>query len=75
LPRALEGPALTAVLLLFVVAAGSDRKNALPASGRVLNLVCELQQTNGGDAPDAELRASVIARLSAAITGLRTELD
>jgi hypothetical protein len=72
-PRAMESTTLTALLLLFLVAA-EDKGKALPASGRVLNLVTELQQHQTGGADDTKLRASLIARLSAALTGLRNEL-
>jgi hypothetical protein len=73
-PRAMESTTLTALLLLFIVAT-SDREKALPATGRVLNLVCELQQGHAGEQTDAKQRASLITRLSAALSGLRGELD
>jgi hypothetical protein len=73
-PRAMENTTLTALLLLFLVAA-EDKDKALPASGRVLNLVCELQQHQDGKLADSTIRASLISRLSAALTGLRNELD
>ena len=73
-PRAMESTTLTALLMLFIVAT-SDREKALPATGRVLNLVSELQQTHDGPLSDATQRASLISRLSAALTGLRRELD
>jgi hypothetical protein len=41
----------------------------------VLNLVCELQQHQDGKLADSTIRASLISRLSAALTGLRNELD
>jgi hypothetical protein len=61
-------------MLLFIVATG-DRKDALPATGEVLNLVCELQQDHDGAKTDAKQRACLITRLSAALSGLRGELD
>ena len=70
----MESTTLTALLLLFIVAT-SDRQKALPATGRVLNLVCELQQAHDGAQTDARQRASLITRLSAALSGLRGELD
>ncbi len=70
----MESTTLTALLLLFV-AATTDREKALPATGQVLNLVCELQQPHDGGTTDAKQRASVITRLSAALSGLRGELD
>ena len=73
-PRAIEGTTLTALLLLFIVAT-SDREKALPATGQVLNLVCALQQSDDGARADLKLRASLISRLSAALSGLRGELD
>jgi hypothetical protein len=73
-PRAMENTTVTALLLLFVVATG-DRKEALPATGEVLNLVCALQQAHDGEGTDAKQRASLITRLSAALSGLRGELD
>jgi hypothetical protein len=72
-PRAMENTTLTALLLLFLVAA-EDKEKALPASGRVLNLVCELQQHQDRLPADSAVRASLISRLSAALTGLRNEL-
>jgi hypothetical protein len=72
-PRAMENTTLTALLLLFLVAA-EDKEKALPTSGRILNLVCELQQHQDGKPTDSTTRASVISRLSAALTGLRNEL-
>ena len=73
-PRAMESRTVTALLLLFVVAT-SDRKEALPATGEVLNLVCALQQAHDGAQSDAKERASVITRLSAALSGLRGKFD
>jgi len=73
-PRAMENTTLTALLLLFLVAA-EDKDKALPASGRVLNLVCELQQHQDGAVEDGNARANLISRLSAALIGLRRELD
>jgi hypothetical protein len=72
-PRAMENTTLTALLLLFLVAA-EDKEKALPASGRVLNLVCELQQHQDDTAQDGKIRANLISRLSAALAGLRNEL-
>jgi uncharacterized lipoprotein YmbA len=54
--------------------AAEDKDKALPASGRVLNLVCELQQHQDGVQADVTTRASLISRLSAALNGLRNEL-
>jgi len=71
----MESTTLTALLLLFIVATTSDRQKALPATGRLLNLVCELQQNHDGAERDASQRASLITRLSSAISGLRGELD
>ncbi len=73
-PGAMENTTLTALLLLFLVAA-EDKEKALPASGRVLNLVCELQQHQAGASADLNMRASLITRLSAALAGLRNDLD
>jgi hypothetical protein len=73
-PRAMESTTLTALLLLFIVAT-SDREKALPTTGRVLNLVCELQQNHDSAQSDAQHRAYLITRLSAALRGLRREFD
>jgi hypothetical protein len=73
-PRAMESTTLTALLLLFIVAT-SDRAKALPATGRVLDLVCELQHIHEGAQPDEKQRASLITRLSAALSGLRGDFD
>ena len=72
-PRSMESPTVTALLLLFIVAT-SDRNEALPATGEVLNLVCALQQAHDGAETDTKHRASLIARLSEALSGLRSEL-
>jgi hypothetical protein len=72
--RAMESTTLTALLLLFIVAT-TDRQKALPATGRVLTLVSELQYNHDGAQPDAKERASLITRLSEALSGLRGELD
>ncbi len=73
-PHAMESTTLTALLLLFIVST-TDRAKALPATGQVLNLVCELQHNHDGAQTDKTQRASVITRLSAALSGLRGELD
>ncbi|MBW4024437.1 MAG: hypothetical protein HIU92_15150 [Proteobacteria bacterium] len=73
-PRAMENTTLTAVLLLFLVAA-DDREKAMPASGRVINLISELQQLRADTSTGDGLRASIIKRLSDAITVLRRDLD
>lgn len=72
--RAKESTTLTALLLLLIVAT-NERETALPATGRVLNLVCELQKSHDATDANADLRASVISRLSAALTGLRGALE
>jgi hypothetical protein len=72
--RAMDSTTVTALLLLFAVAT-SDRAKALPATGQVLNLVCELQQTHESGQTDTTERASLITRLSAALSGLRSEFD
>lgn len=70
----MENTTLTAVLLLFLVAA-DDREKAMPASGRVINLISELQQLRADTSTGDGLRASIIKRLSDAITVLRRDLD
>jgi hypothetical protein len=72
-PRAMESTTLTALLLLAIVST-SDRENMLPGTGRVLNLVCALQQDRDSPPADVAERASVITRLCAALSGLRGEL-
>jgi hypothetical protein len=73
-PRAMESTTVTALLLLFIVATG-DRKDALPSTGEVLNLVCALEQDQDGAPTNAKQRAGLVTRLSAALSGLRGELD
>jgi hypothetical protein len=73
-PQAMESTTLTALLLLLIVAT-TDRETALPTTGRVVNLVCELQQNHDGPQSDAKLRASVISRLSEALACLRGTLN
>jgi hypothetical protein len=72
-PRVMESTTLTALLLLAIVST-SDRDKMLPATGRVLNLVCALQQDHDGAPADVAERASVITSLCAALSGLRGEL-
>lgn len=72
--QAMESTTLTALLLLLIVAT-TDRQKALPSTGRVLNLVCELQQNHTGAKSDAKMRASVISQLSEALAGLRRTLN
>jgi hypothetical protein len=72
--QAIESTTLTALLLLLIVAT-TDRQKALPTTGRVLNLVCELQHDHTGAQSDAKLRASVISQLSEALAGLRRTLN
>lgn len=73
-PPAMESTTLTALLLLLVVAT-TERQTALPATGRIVNLVCELQQNHDGAQGDTKLRASVISRLSEALACLRGTLN
>ncbi|WP_419758587.1 hypothetical protein [Acidisoma sp.] len=70
----MESTTVTALLLLFVMATG-DRKDALPATGEVLNLVFALQKPRDGAETDATQRASLVARLSAVLSDLRHDLD
>lgn len=70
----MESTTVTALLLLFVVATG-DRKEALPATGEVINLVFALQQAHDAPETDTTRRASLIARLSAVLSDLRHDLD
>ncbi|GAB0116763.1 hypothetical protein [Acidisoma sp. 7E03] len=65
----MENATLTALLLLLVAAA--ERRQALPATGRIVNLVCALRETS----EDATVRASVVSRLSEALACLRGTLN
>jgi hypothetical protein len=73
-PRAMESTTLAALVLLSIVAT-SDREKVVVATGRVLNLVCQLQQDHRDAQTDTTQRASLITSLSAALTGLRGAID
>ncbi len=62
-------------LLLLVLSGAEEHKHAAPASERIVNLLSEMEAHPGGSATDNAVRAGLITRLSAALSGLRAELD
>jgi hypothetical protein len=62
-------------LLLLVLSGAEEHQNAAPASERIVNLLSEMEAHPTGSATENAVRAGLITRLSAALTGLRAELD
>ena len=62
-------------LLLLVLSGADDNFPAAPASGRIVNLLSEMEAHPPGTATDNAVRARLITRLSAALSGLRAELE
>ncbi len=73
-PCRLNDEALSALLLL-VLSGAEERHGAAPASERIVNLLSEMEGHPGGSDTDNAVRAGLITRLSAALNGLRAELD
>jgi hypothetical protein len=55
--------------------AEEQRGTVAPASERIVNLLSEMEAHPAGSATDDAVRAGLITRLSAALIGLRAELD
>jgi hypothetical protein len=74
-PGRMNDETLSAVLLLVLSGAEEQRGTVAPASERIVNLLSEMEAHPAGSATDDAVRAGLITRLSAALIGLRAELD
>jgi hypothetical protein len=74
-PGGMNDETLSALLLLVLSGAEEQRGAQAPASERIVNLLSEMEAHPRGSATDDAVRAGLITRLSAAISGLREELD
>ena len=62
-------------LLLLVLSGAEEHQHASPPSERIVNLLSEMEAHPRGSPTDNAVRAGLITRLSAALSGLRAELD
>jgi hypothetical protein len=73
-PAGMDDETLSALLLL-VLSGAEEHQHAAPASERIVNLLSEMDEHPGGSPTENAVRAGLITRLSAALNGLRAELD
>ncbi len=73
-PAGMTDETLSALLLL-VLSGAEEHQHAAPASERIVNLLSEMECHPCGSPTDNAVRAGLITRLSAALSGLRDELD
>lgn len=73
-PAGMDDEALSALLLL-VLSGAEEHGHAAPASERIVNLLSEMEEHPSGSPTENAVRAGLIGRLSAALNGLRAELD
>jgi hypothetical protein len=73
-PSGMSDETLSALLLL-VLSGAEEHQHAAPASERIVNLLSEMEAHPCGSPTDNAVRAGLITRLSAALSGLRAELD
>jgi hypothetical protein len=73
-PSKINDETLSALLLL-VLSGAEEHSHAAPPSERIVNLISEMETHPGGSPTDNAVRAGLISRLSAALSGLRAELD
>jgi hypothetical protein len=73
-PAGLDDEMLSAVLLL-VLSGAEEHQHAAPASERIVSLLSEMEEHPRGSPTENAVRAGLIKRLSAALNGLRAELD
>jgi hypothetical protein len=73
-PPGMDDETLSALLLL-VLSGAEEHQHAAPASERIVNLLSEMEEHPRGSATENAVRAGLITRLSAALNGLRAELD
>ena len=73
-PGRMNDEALSALLLL-VLSGAEENHTSAPASERIVNILSEMETHPPGSATENAVRAGLISRLSAALTGLRAELE
>jgi hypothetical protein len=73
-PTGMNDETLSALLLL-VLSGAEEHQHAAPASERIVNLLSEMEAHPVGSATENAVRAGLITRLSAALSGLRAELE
>jgi hypothetical protein len=73
-PSGMNDETLSAVLLL-VLSGAEEHPHATPSSERIVNLLSEMEAHPTGSATENAVRAGLITRLSAALSGLRAELE
>jgi hypothetical protein len=73
-PPGMKDETLSALLLL-VLSGAEEHQNAAPASERIVNLLSEMEAHPQGSPTENAVRAGLITRLSAALSGLRAELE
>jgi hypothetical protein len=73
-PAGMDDETLSAVLLL-VLSGAEEHRHAAPSSERIVNLLSEMEEHPSGSSTENAVRAGLITRLSAALNGLRAELD
>jgi hypothetical protein len=73
-PAGMDDETLSALLLL-VLSGAEEHQHAAPASERIVNLLSEMEEHPSGSSTENAVRAGLITRLSAALNGLREELD
>lgn len=61
-------------LLLLVLSGADEHQRAAAASERIVNLLSEMEAHPPGTPTDNAVRARLVKRLSAALSGLREEL-
>jgi hypothetical protein len=73
-PQGMNDETLSALLLL-VLSAAEEHQHASPSSERIVNLLSEMEAHPCGSPTENAVRAGLVSRLSAALSGLRAELD
>jgi hypothetical protein len=73
-PAGMDDETLSALLLL-VLSGAEEHQHAAPSSERIVNLLSEMEEHPTGSSTENAVRAGLITRLSAALNGLRAELD
>jgi hypothetical protein len=73
-PAGMDDETLSALLLL-VLSGAEEHQHAAPASERIVNILSEMDEHPRGSPTENAVRAGLITRLSAALNGLRAELE
>ncbi len=73
-PSGMTDQTLSALMLL-ILSGAEDHQHPVPASERIVNLLSEMESHPCGSPTDNAVRAGLITRLSAALSGLREELE